>query len=67
VRAYSAALGFDISAHSLRATAAITAFDHLVDIKRVKDWLGRANLATTQLYDHRKMRPEDGPTCKVAY
>ena len=34
---------------------------------RCKDWLGHANLATTQLYDHRKTRPEDSPTFKVNY
>ena len=29
--------------------------------------LGHANIATTRIYDHRKMRPEDRPTFKVAY
>jgi site-specific recombinase XerD len=67
VRGYSVALGFDIGAHALRATAATNALDHLADIKRVKDWLGHSNIATTQLYDHRKMRPEDSPTFKVSY
>ncbi len=55
VRGYSAALGFEIGAHALRATAATNALDHQADI------------ATTRIYDHRKTRPEDSPTFKVAY
>jgi len=31
------------------------------------DWLGHANISTTRIYDHRKTRPEDSPTFKVAY
>jgi integrase/recombinase XerD len=33
----------------------------------VKDWLGHASISTTQLYDHRKTRPEDSPTFRVNY
>jgi integrase len=47
VRAYSAALGFEIGAHSLRATAATNALDHEADIAKVQEWLGHANIATT--------------------
>ena len=67
VREYSAALGFEIGAHSLRATAATNALDHHADIAKVQEWLGHANIATTRIYDHRKTRPEDSPTFKVAY
>jgi site-specific recombinase XerD len=67
VRAYSAALGFQIGAHALRATASTNALDHEADIAKVQEWLGHANIATTRLYDRRKMRPEDSPTFKVAY
>ena len=67
VKAYSAALGFEIGAHALRATAATTALDHQADIAKVQEWLGHANLATTRIYDHRRTRPEDSPTFKVAY
>ncbi|MBT9100467.1 tyrosine-type recombinase/integrase [Methylovulum psychrotolerans] len=67
VRAYSAALGFTIGVHSLRATAATNALDHQADIAKVQEWLGHANIATTRIYDHRKTRPEDSPTFKVAY
>ena len=67
VRAYSAALGFEIGAHSLRATAATNALDHQADIAKVQEWLGHANIATTRIYDHRRTRPEDSPTFKVAY
>ena len=67
VRGYSGALGFEIGAHSLRATAATNALDHHADIAKVQEWLGHANIATTRIYDHRKTRPEDSPTFKVAY
>ncbi len=67
VRAYSARLGFQIGAHSLRATAATNALDHQADIAKVQEWLGHANIATTRIYDHRKTRPEDSPTFKVSY
>ena len=67
VRGYSAALGFEIGAHALRATAATNALDHQADIAKVQEWLGHANIATTRIYDHRKTRPEDSPTFKVAY
>ena len=67
VRAYSAALGFEIGAHSLRATAATNALDHEADIAKVQEWLGHANIATTRIYDHRRTRPEDSPTFKVNY
>src|SRR5690349_10322366 len=67
VRFYSAALGFKIGAHALRATAATNALDHQADIAKVQEWLGHANIATTRIYDHRKTRPEDSPTFKVSY
>ena len=64
---YSGALGFQIGAHALRATAATNALDHQADIAKVQEWLGHANIATTRIYDHRKTRPEDSPTFMVAY
>jgi site-specific recombinase XerD len=67
VRKYSARLGFEIGAHSLRATAATNALDHQADIAKVQEWLGHANISTTRIYDHRKTRPEDSPTFKVSY
>jgi site-specific recombinase XerD len=67
VRAYSSKLGFKISAHSLRTTAATNALDHQADIAKVQEWLGHANISTTRIYDHRKTRPEDSPTFKVNY
>ena len=67
VRGYSKALGFEIGAHSLRATAATNALDHQADIVKVQEWLGHASIATTRIYDHRRTRPEDSPTFKVAY
>ena len=67
VRGYSGLLGFEIGAHALRATAATNALDHQADIAKVQEWLGHANIATTRIYDHRRTRPEDSPTFKVAY
>ena len=52
VRGYSGALGFEIGAHALRATAATNALDHQADIAKVQEWLGHANIATTRIYDH---------------
>jgi integrase/recombinase XerD len=65
--AYSAQLGFEIGAHALRATAATNALDHEADIAKVQEWLGHVNIATIRIYDHRRTRPEDSPTFKVAY
>jgi integrase/recombinase XerD len=67
VRAYSGRLGFEIGVHSLRATAATNALDHQADIAKVQEWLDHANIATTRIYDHSKIRPEDSPTFKVNY
>lgn len=67
VRQYSARLGFEIGAHSLRATAATNALDHQADIAKVQEWLGHANISTTRIYDHRKTRTEDSPTFKITY
>jgi site-specific recombinase XerD len=67
VRGYSRQLGCEVGAHALRATAATNALDNQADIAKVQEWLGHANIATTRIYDHRKTRPEDSPTFKVAY
>jgi integrase/recombinase XerD len=67
---YAASLKIDLAGfgpHALRATAATNALDHNADIAKVQEWLGHANIATTRIYDRRKMRPEDSPTFKVAY
>jgi site-specific recombinase XerD len=67
VRGYSEEAGFKVGAHSLRATAATNALDNEADIAKVQEWLGHADISTTRIYDHRKTRPEDSPTFKVAY
>lgn len=67
---YAATIKIDLAGfgpHALRATAATNALDHDADIAKVQEWLGHANIATTRIYDRRKMRPEDSPTFKVAY
>ena len=61
------ALGLKIGAHALRATVATNALNHNADIAKVQEWLGHANIATTRIYDRRKMKPEDSPTFKVSY
>jgi integrase/recombinase XerD len=67
VRRYALGLGLKIGAHALRATAATNALGHDADIAKVQEWLGHANIATTRIYDRRKMKPEDSPTFKVSY
>ena len=67
---YAVSLKIDVAGfgpHALRATAATNALDHEADIAKVQEWLGHASIATTRIYDRRKMRPEDSPTFKVAY
>ncbi len=53
--------------HALRATSATNALSNGSDIAEVQEWLGHSSIATTRLYDKRKMRPEDSPTFKVKY
>jgi site-specific recombinase XerD len=53
--------------HSLRATAAPNAPSHEVDIAKVQEWLGHANVSTTRLYDRPKSKAEDSPTFHVKY
>ena len=60
-------LGRNTPTHALRATAATNALDHDADIAKVQEWLGHADIATTRIYDRRKMKPEDSPTFKVSY
>jgi integrase/recombinase XerD len=72
VREYSAQLGFEIGAHSLRATAATNALDHQADIAKVQEWLGHANISTTRIYDHRKtpvqlLRPHQEKGCPYTF
>jgi site-specific recombinase XerD len=67
VRSQSAALGFEIGAHALRATAATNALDHQADIAKVQEWLGHASISTTRIYDRRRTRAQDSPTFKVVY
>jgi len=56
-----------ICVHSMWATAATNALSNEADIAKVREWLGRANILTTRLYDRRKTRPEDSPTFHVKY
>lgn len=45
--------GFE--SHALRATATTNAPGHDADIAKVPGWLGHANIATTRIYDQRKI------------
>jgi len=70
VGAYAKAAGIRVEGlgvHGLRATAATNALEHEADIAKVQQWLGRANISTTRLYDRRHLRAEDSPTFKVRY
>lgn len=69
VWAYSAELelDFEFGTHALRATAATNTLDHQAHIVEVQGWHGHANIAATRIHDHRRSRPEDSPTFKVAY
>ena len=42
---------------------------HTIDflLRAHRDYAAARNIATTRIYDHRKTRPEDSPTFKVAY
>ncbi len=69
VRQYSAALGFAIGAHALRATAATNALDHQADIAKVQEWLGyatptspRPEFTITARPGRRTVRPSKSPT-----
>ena len=53
--------------HAMRVAAATNALDNGADIAKVQEWLGHANIATTRIYDHRKIRPEDNPISTVNY
>jgi len=70
LRRYASIVGIDIEGfgpHALRATAATNSLEHDVDIAKVQQWLGHANISTTRVYDRRQMRAEDSPTFRVAY
>ncbi len=47
--------------------AVSNALEHNADVVKVRDWLGHADISTTQVYDKRGSRPEDSPTFKVWY
>lgn len=70
VKKYAKKIGIPPSAicvHGLRATAATNALDHDTDIAKVQEWLGHSSIATTRLYDRRRMKPEESPTFKISY
>ena len=71
VRKYALAAQIPLSArvapHALRATAATNALEHQVDIAKVQQFLGHANISTTRIYDRREMRPADSPVWSIKY
>ena len=52
--------------HALRATAAPNTLEHAAEIASVQSWLGHANIATTKLYNRRRLRPGDSHAFKEA-
>lgn len=70
VMRYAGRVGISVAGfgpHSLRATAATNALEHIADIAAVSEWLGHASITTTRLYDKRVVRVENSPTFKVSY
>ncbi len=71
VRKYALVANIPLSArvapHALRATAATNALEHQVDIAKVQQFLGHANISTTRIYDRREMRPADSPVWSIKY
>ncbi|MEJ6579807.1 MAG: site-specific integrase [Akkermansiaceae bacterium] len=51
-----------VSNHTMRATSATNALSNSADIAKVQEWLGHANVSSTELYDRRPSKPEDSPT-----
>ena len=59
--------GENMGPHALRATAATNALENNADISHVQEWLGHANISTTQVYDRRHLEAGDSPTFRVNY
>ena len=57
----------DVTAHSLRATAATSALSAGCDIAIVQEWLGHADISTTRIYDQRAFRADQSPTYQLNY
>lgn len=67
---YAGMVGIDVEGfgpHALRATAITNALENDADLRRVQDWVGHANIATTRMYDRRQPLTEASPTFKVSY
>jgi integrase/recombinase XerD len=59
--------GDNMGPHALRATAATNALENKADISHVQEWLGHANISTTQVYDRRHLKAGESPTFHVSY
>lgn len=57
--AHAAGIQGDVTPHTLRHSRAAHMLQSGEDVKRVQEWLGHANIATTQLYQPRPARPTD--------
>jgi len=67
---YAGMVGINVEGfgpHALRATAITNALENDADLRRVQDWVGHANIATTRMYDRRQPLTEASPTFKVSY
>jgi integrase/recombinase XerD len=53
--------------HSTWAIAATNILAREADIAKVQDWLDRADISTSRMYNKRQSRPEDSPTFKVQF
>lgn len=61
-----AAIEGEVTPHTLRHSRAAHMLDNGEDVHRVQEWLGHANLATTQMYQQRSPGRRDAPVESLA-
>ena len=66
-RQYAKTAGIDgeVTPHTLRHSRAAHMLDSGEDVRRVQEWLGHANLATTQMYQQRATDNKPGQSLQV--
>jgi len=57
---------YGLGPHALRTMAITNTLENNADLKKVQEWTGHANIATTRMYGRRKSRVGDSPTFKVS-
>lgn len=64
--ARNAGIEGDVTPHTLRHSRAAHMLDRGEDVKRVQEWLGHANLATTQMYQPRPKAQTESRELEIA-